>query len=183
MARVIALIALAALGLSGDPVHEPVHAPKAPPSRGLRRPATARGFDSFVLPARLQEVCLQTAYALAAPMAQSIALRTPAVLGLSGAPVHEPFNADGQRPLGRQPSIVTRTGRSGAAILTAWFARTAEWIVTLPNRLNLESSRGRGRPAPSRTTGHAGPNPAVRQAAGLRRCQVWLRLFRPRWFQ
>jgi hypothetical protein len=47
----------------------------------------------------------------------------------------------------------------------------------------LESSRGRGRPAPSHTTGHAGPHPAVRQAAGLRRCQVWLRVFRPRWFQ
>ena len=34
MAREIALVALAALGLSGDPVHEPVHArsPASPPS-------------------------------------------------------------------------------------------------------------------------------------------------------
>jgi hypothetical protein len=45
------------------------------------------------------------------------------------------------------------------------------------------SSRGRGRPAPSHTTGHAGPHPAVRQAVGLRRCQVWLKVFRPRRFQ
>jgi hypothetical protein len=28
IARVIALMALTALGLSGDPVHEPVHAPR-----------------------------------------------------------------------------------------------------------------------------------------------------------
>ena len=45
------------------------------------------------------------------------------------------------------------------------------------------SGRGRGRPAPSHTTGHAGPHPAVRQAVGLRRCQVWLRVSRPRRFQ
>jgi hypothetical protein len=34
MAQEIALVALAALGLSGDPVHEPVHArsPASPPS-------------------------------------------------------------------------------------------------------------------------------------------------------
>ena len=53
----------------------------------------------------------------------------------------------------------------------------------LPNYAVSESSRGRGRPAPSHTTGHAGPHPAVRQAVWLRRCQVWLRVFRPRWFQ
>ena len=50
-------------------------------------------------------------------------------------------------------------------------------LLQLPLRL---SGRGRGCPAPSHTTGHAGPHPAVRQAVGLRRCQVWLRVFRPR---
>ena len=43
-----------------------------------------------------------------------------------------------------------------------------------------ESGRGRGRSAPSHTTGHAGPHPAVRQAVRLRRCQVWPNVFRPR---
>jgi len=38
MARAIALIALAALGLLGDPVHEPVHVRDLPP----RHPATVR---------------------------------------------------------------------------------------------------------------------------------------------
>ena len=46
-----------------------------------------------------------------------------------------------------------------------------------------QSGRGRGRPAPSHTTGHAGPHPAVRQAVWLRRCLVWLRVCRPRRFQ
>ena len=33
-----------------------------------------------------------------------------------------------------------------------------------PNLASLESSRGRGLAAPSHTTGHAGPHPAVHQA-------------------
>ncbi len=53
-------------------------------------------------------------------------------------------------------------------------------LLQLPQRL---SGRGRGRPAPSHTTGHAGPHPAIRQAVGLRLCQVWVKLFRPRRFQ
>lgn len=44
----------------------------------------------------------------------------------------------------------------------------------------LESGRGRGRPVPSHTTGHAGPHPAVRQAVGLKRCLVAVMVFRPR---
>ena len=43
----------------------------------------------------LQEVCSQAAHALAAPMAQSIALTAPTALGLFGASSHEPFHADG----------------------------------------------------------------------------------------
>ena len=47
----------------------------------------------------------------------------------------------------------------------------------------LLATRSLPAPAPSHTTGHAGPHPAVRQAVGLRRCQVWLKVFRPRRFQ
>ena len=56
-------------------------------------------------------------------------------------------------------------------------ANECQHAIPLPNHALLESNRGRGRPAPSHTTGHAGPHRAVRQAAGLRRCQVWLRVF------
>ncbi len=60
-----------------------------------------------------------------------------------------------------------------------------DWLVFLPQGPQgpRRSGRGRGRPSPSHTTGHAGPHPAVRQAVGLRRCQVRLRVFRPRRFQ
>ena len=51
------------------------------------------GFEP--LTCRLQEVCSQAAHALAAPMAQSIALMAPTALGLFGASSHESFHADG----------------------------------------------------------------------------------------
>ena len=58
------------------------------------------GFEP--LTCRLQEVCSQAAHALAAPMAQAIALTAPAALGLSGASSHETFHADGA---GTDPSV------------------------------------------------------------------------------
>jgi hypothetical protein len=75
----------------------------------------------------------------------------------------------------------------GAVCKTVGFSkdiRKTPDMALLPNLAVYEkSSRGRGRPAPSHATGHAGPHPAFRQTAGLRRCQVWLRVFRPRRFQ
>ena len=41
----------------------------------------------------LREACSLPAHALAAPIAPVIALMTPAALGLSGHPVHEPVRA------------------------------------------------------------------------------------------
>ena len=45
----------------------------------------------------LREACSRAADALAAPIAPVIALMTPAALGLSGDPVHEPVHADGRQ--------------------------------------------------------------------------------------
>jgi len=57
-------------------------------------------------------------------------------------------------------------------------------VICVETMIQVTTRSGRGgRPAPSHTTGHAGPHPAVRQAVGLRRCQVWLNVFRPRRFQ
>jgi hypothetical protein len=61
--RAIALIALAALGLSGDPVHEPVHAPRLRP----------RLVCNVALPGRFD----------------SVDIRRPAVYKKDG-PVHRP---------------------------------------------------------------------------------------------
>ena len=44
---------------------------------------------------RLQEVGSHALSALAAPMAQAVALTAPATLGLFGVSFHEPFHADG----------------------------------------------------------------------------------------
>jgi hypothetical protein len=92
MARVIALMALAALGLSGYPVHEPVHGlrPKPDPC-GLLADVTARAIR--LLACRLQEVRPRAACALAASIAQVIALTALAALRLFGAPFHESFHA------------------------------------------------------------------------------------------
>ena len=51
----------------------------------------------------LQEVCSQTAHALAAPMTQAIALTAPAALGLFCASSHEPFHANGGQQPGSSP--------------------------------------------------------------------------------
>ena len=51
MSRVIALIALAALELSGDAVHEPVHAPRLHPRVICDAARLPERFDSFTLPA------------------------------------------------------------------------------------------------------------------------------------
>ena len=50
------------------------------------------------------------------------------------------------------------------------------WVFTIAKRRVVDELR-------YHTTGHAGPHPAVRQAVGLRRCQVWVRGSRPRRFQ
>ena len=67
----------------------------------------------------------QAAHALAAPMARAIALTTLAALGLSGAPFHEPFRADGrqrsatvtqcsyQNPPQRRRNLTTQSNRTG----------------------------------------------------------------------
>ena len=60
------------------------------------------GFEP--LACRLQEVCSQATHALAAPMAQGIALTAPAALGLCNASSHEPFHANG----GQQPMAITQ---------------------------------------------------------------------------
>jgi hypothetical protein len=44
----------------------------------------------------LREACSLAAHALAAPIAQVIALTAPAALGLYGDPFHEPFHARGR---------------------------------------------------------------------------------------
>jgi hypothetical protein len=45
----------------------------------------------------LREACSRAVHALAAPIAPAIALMTPAALGLSGDPVHEPVHAGGEK--------------------------------------------------------------------------------------
>ena len=50
ISRVIALIALAALELSGDAVHEPVHAPRLHPRAVCDIARLSERFDSFTLP-------------------------------------------------------------------------------------------------------------------------------------
>jgi hypothetical protein len=64
------------------------------------------GFEP--LTCRLQEVRSQAAHALAAPMAQAIALTAPAALGLSSASSHEPFHADGGE---RSRAVTERSGQ------------------------------------------------------------------------
>ena len=109
ISRGIALIALAALELSGNPVHESVHAP------GLRSRAVcdvarpARMTRLLRLAYRLQEVRPRAPSALAAPMARVIALAALAALGLSGAPFHEPFHADGRQ---RSMTVTERSDRN-----------------------------------------------------------------------
>jgi len=80
------------------------------------------GFEP--LTCRLQEVRPHAPHALAAPMARAIALTALAALGLSRAPFHETFHAEGRQwPM-------TVTGRSDRdrpqrhLNLTAWSNRT-----------------------------------------------------------
>jgi len=64
-------------------------------AKGTYNPLTWEPVSGFEpLTCRLQEVRSQAAHALAAPMAQAIALSAPAALGLSSASSHEPFHAD-----------------------------------------------------------------------------------------
>jgi hypothetical protein len=127
------------------------------------------------LTCRLQEVCSQAAHALAAPMAQSIALMAPTALGLFGASSHEPFHADGG-----QKSIAV-TERSGQAPPQRrrnlpWSDRTVEQIeqiVALPNCAVLGSSGAAVRHRVRRSPRRAQPwRPArrVRAVPGARRC-------------
>jgi hypothetical protein len=62
--------------------------------------------------------------------AQAIALTTPAALGISGTPFHEPFHADG----GQGPMAVTERSNQNRpqrrrALKTTWSDRTAEQLV------------------------------------------------------
>jgi len=66
------------------------------------------------LTCRLQEVCSRAARALAAPIAQTIALMAPAALALSGASFHELFHTDGGRRAMAVTERSSRTRRSGA---------------------------------------------------------------------
>ena len=59
--------------------------------------------------------------------------------------------------------------RSVIAVSINAFAEASICTVSEPsdaegNGIQNKSGRGRGRPAPYHTTGHAGPHPAVRQA-------------------
>jgi hypothetical protein len=61
---------------------------------------------------RLQEVRPRAPSALAAPIAQVIALTAPAALALFGVSFHEPFHAD----IGQRSMVVTeRSGQNPAA--------------------------------------------------------------------
>ena len=93
IAPVIALMTPAALGLSGDPVHEPVHGPR-PEARpyGLLHDLTAHAIR-LLLACRLQEVRPHAPYPLAAQTTRIIALTALTALGLFGTPVHEPVHA------------------------------------------------------------------------------------------
>ena len=109
------------------------------------------GFEP--LTCRLQEVRPGAQRALAAPMAHVIALTAPAVLGLSSAPFHEPFHADGgQRPMAvteRSDQKPTQRSRN----LTTWSDRTVEQVIALPNRAAFGTRRRRGaasQPGPAR---------------------------------
>jgi hypothetical protein len=55
----------------------------------------------------LREARARAAHALAAPIAPVIALMTPAALGLSGDPVHEPVH--GPRPKARPHAVCHMT--------------------------------------------------------------------------
>jgi hypothetical protein len=59
----------------------------------------------------LRETCDLAAHALAAPIASVIALMTPAALGLSGDPVHEPVHALKLDPCGLLYDVTARTIR------------------------------------------------------------------------
>ena len=91
---------------------------------------------------RLQEVGSHALSALAAPMAQAVALTAPATLGLFGVSFHEPFHADGgttvhsgNRAQWAAPGAVTpqldmvrQDSRTGQEV---------EQVVALPNRPTL----------------------------------------------
>jgi len=81
------------------------------------------GFEP--LACRLQEVRPRAPCPLPAPMAPTFALIALVALGLSGAPFHEPFHADGtQRPI-----TVTERGDQNPQRhrnLTTWPNRTAD---------------------------------------------------------
>src|SRR5271165_2517011 len=81
-------------GQSSAPCHEPCHAKH----RSISASFVVTPYSGPT--SRLQEARPRTPCALAAPMALVIALTEPAALGLSAAPFHEPFHADGRhRPL------------------------------------------------------------------------------------
>jgi len=125
------------------------------------------GFEP--LTCRLQEVCSQAAHALAAPMAQSIALMAPTALGLFGASSHEPFHADG-----RQWSMaVTERGDQNPPQrrrnLTTSSNTTVEQVFALPNwAVSGSSGAGSGAPrAGLRPWGGPPGAPAPSQRSGV----------------
>ncbi len=91
---------------------------------------------------RLQEVRPRAPSVLAARMAQAIALTALAVLGLSGAPVHEPVHADGgQRPI----AVTERSERNPpqrCRNLTTWSNRTGHPPVRCAAELSRTRSSG-----------------------------------------
>jgi hypothetical protein len=64
--------------------------------RTLTEPVVT-SLDQKAMTCRLEEVRPYASSALAAPMAQVMALTAPAALALSGAPFHEPFHAEAVR--------------------------------------------------------------------------------------
>ena len=100
----------------------------------------------------LREACSRAAHALAAPIAPVIALMTPAALGLSGDPVHEPVHALKLAPCGLHDVTAAELGR-------IWIkaARYARRGPALAPGLSL----GKARPA------HAGHH-IVRRRRSLR---------------
>jgi len=98
---------------------------------------------------RLQEVRPRAPCALAAPMTQPTALTALAALGLSGAPFHETFHADGRR---RSVTVTERSDRNPPQRrrnLTTWSNRTGQPPVRLSCPLRCRTKPYRIRAAPA----------------------------------
>ena len=112
----------------------------------------------MALATRLQEVCSQAAHALAATMAQSIALMAPTALGLFGASSHEPFHADGGQ---RSMAVTERSGQTPPQRRRnlPWSDRTVEQVVALPNWavLGIKAAQARRQRPGSASGGPRGP--------------------------